>query len=330
MIVITGGAGFIGSAMLWELNRNGIEDVIVVDELASATTGKWRNLAGLGFRDFIHKNDFLERLSSGRVPGGISAVIHMGAISDTTETDADLLLKNNYEFSKELATQCIAGGIRLVYASSAATYGDGSRGYSDEEEHLESLRPLNMYGYSKQLFDLWALRSKALAKFAGLKFFNVFGPNEYHKGDMSSVVFKAFNQIRETGEVRLFESHRSDYRHGEQMRDFIYVKDCTAIMLWLLENPSVNGIFNVGSGKARSFRDLVGATFSAMEREPSIRYVPMPEKLRDKYQYFTQAEAAKLKAYGCPVEPLPLEEGVRDYVCNHLATANPYLDRQRT
>ncbi len=327
MIVITGGAGFIGSAMLWELNRNGMEQVIVVDELGSTATGKWKNLSGLSFTDFIPKEDFLARFSGGKIADDITAVIHMGAISDTTETDADLLLRNNYAFSTGLASLCLSRNIRFIYASSAATYGDGALGYSDEEESLDALRPLNMYGYSKQLFDLWARKTGALRKSAGLKFFNVYGPNEYHKGEMSSVAFKAFHQIRQTGEVRLFESHRKEYRHGEQMRDFVYIKDCTAIMLWLLENPSVNGIFNIGSGRARSFRDLAEAAFSALGLEPAIRYVPMPETLRDKYQYFTEAKLDKLKAFGCPVSPTGLEEGVRDYICNYLSKDRSNLDR---
>ncbi len=327
MIVITGGAGFIGSAMLWELNRCGMEDVIIVDDLGSTETGKWKNLSGLSFSDFIHKKDFLSRLNSNQFPE-ISAVIHMGAISTTTETDASLLMENNYCYSQELALFCARRNVRFIYASSAATYGSGTVGYNDEEENLKQLRPLNMYAYSKQLFDLWAFKKEILKKSAGLKFFNVFGPNEYHKGEMSSVVFKAFHQIKQSGSVQLFESHRSDYRNGEQMRDFIYVKDCTAIMLWLLEDRSVNGIFNVGTGQARSFNDLVQATFSALGLAPSIRYIPMPETLHDKYQYFTQAEVNKLRAYGYIPPMTSLENGVKDYVNNYLESETPYFDNE--
>ena len=325
MIVITGGAGFIGSAMLWELNGQGREDILIVDDLGSTTTDKWKNLSGLSFADFIHKSEFLAWFAENRLPE-ISAVIHMGAISATTETDASLLLENNYNYSKELAGLCASRNIRFIYASSAATYGDGKNGYNDEEENMKRLRPLNMYGYSKQLFDLWALKTGILTRAAGLKFFNVFGPNEYHKGDMSSVVFKAFHQIKDNGNVQLFESHRSDYRHGEQMRDFIYIKDCTALMLWLIENKSINGIFNVGTGQARSFNDLVAATFSALGLKTEIRYIPMPETLLDKYQYFTQADMNKLRSYGYTQPMTSLEAGIKDYVCSYLDTDVPHFD----
>ncbi len=317
MIILTGGAGFIGSAMLWELNRNGMDDVLIVDNLENTTSGKWKNLSGLSFSDIVSIDDFPSLLEHNRL-GTISAIIHMGAISATTETDADLLLHNNYLYSKTLALSCAKAAIRFIYASSAATYGDGSLGYSDEEEGIHALRPLNMYGYSKQLFDTWALKSGFLNKAAGLKFFNVYGPNEYHKGDMSSVVFKAFHQIEQNGQVKLFRSHRNDYRDGEQLRDFIYIKDCTAAMLWFLQNPSINGIFNLGTGRARSFNDLVNATFEAMGKAPSIEYIPMPETLRDKYQYFTEARTQKLRAYGWTGPVTSLEDGVRDYVTNYL------------
>ncbi|MBF0585418.1 ADP-glyceromanno-heptose 6-epimerase [Prosthecochloris sp. N3] len=327
MIVLTGGAGFIGSAMLWELNREGIDDVIVVDDLEDAAAGKWKNLSGLRFRDIISIDGFHALLSDGNLPD-IRAVIHMGAISATTETDADLLLERNYRYSRMIASFCAEKNIRFIYASSAATYGDGSRGYLDEEENLYSLRPMNMYGYSKQLFDLWALRQGVLENAAGLKFFNVYGPNEYHKGDMSSVVYKAFHQIRESGTVKLFRSHRDDFEDGGQLRDFIYVKDCTAAMLWLLEHPDVGGLFNIGTGTARTFSDLVRATYAAMDKEPAITYIPMPEHLRNTYQYFTQAETGKLKAYGYTPPTTSLEDGVRDYVCNYLMTDTPYFDHQ--
>ncbi|MEI6848063.1 MAG: ADP-glyceromanno-heptose 6-epimerase [Chlorobiaceae bacterium] len=329
MIIITGGAGFIGSAMLWELNRNGETNIIVVDDLGSTTTNKWRNLSGLNFADFISKDLFPDLLDRDAF-GSISAIIHMGANSSTTETDADHLLTNNYSYSKKIAAYCMANEVRLVYASSAATYGNSAKGYSDDIAGLDFLRPLNMYGYSKHLFDHWALKNGILNKGTGLKFFNVYGPNEYHKEDMSSVVFKAFHQIRDTGSVKLFQSHRSDYQDGEQLRDFVYVKDCTRIMSWLLSNPSATGLFNIGTGKARSFRDLAIATFSALGRQSIIDYTPMPEALRNKYQYYTCADVEKLHSAGYNEEFTSLEEGIKDYIKNYLATNNPYLDFTET
>ena len=325
MIIITGGAGFIGSAMLWELNRHGIEDALVVDDLGQASEGKWLNLRGLRFSDFIHKDDLPDLIGHDRI-SGVDAVIHMGAISATTEQDASLLMRNNYEYSKMLASWCASKSIRFIYASSAATFGDGSKGYSDGTGTVDSLRPLNMYGYSKQLFDRWALQNGILDQAAGLKFFNVYGPNEYHKDDMTSVVFKAFNQIRENGSVKLFNSHRPDYKDGEQMRDFVYVKDCTRIMKWLLETPTATGLFNIGTGRARSFRDLVAATFAAMELPESITFIPMPEAIRDKYQYYTCADCDHLRKAGYTAPMTGLEEGVLDYVRHHLATETPHLD----
>ena len=325
MIIITGGAGFIGSAMLWELNRNGIEEVLIVDDLGKASEGKWLNLRGLRYADFIHKDDLPALLEHDRLPK-IEAVIHMGAISSTTEQDANLLLRNNYEYSKMLARWCAIKDVRFIYASSAATFGDGSEGYSDGIEALDRLRPLNMYGYSKHLFDGWALRNGILDKAAGLKFFNVYGPNEYHKDDMTSVVYKAFNQIGDNGSVRLFRSHRPDYADGEQMRDFVYVKDCTRIMQWLIETPSATGLFNIGTGQARSFRDLVSATFEAMKRPVSIEFIDMPETIRDKYQYYTCADCNRLRQAGYDGWMTPLEEGVKDYVKNYLSKPIPHLD----
>ncbi len=325
MVIITGGAGFIGSAMLWELNRNGEENIIIVDDLGSTTTGQWRNLSGLRFADFIAKDLFPDLLERGALEG-ISAIIHMGANSSTTETDADHLLSNNFGYSKKIAAYCMAHDARLIYASSAATYGDGQNGYSDNIDGVDTLRPLNMYGYSKQLFDRWALKHGVLDKASGLKFFNVYGPNEYHKDDMTSVVFKAFHQIGEKGTVQLFQSHRPDYLDGEQLRDFIYVRDCTSIMAWMLEKPEVSGLFNVGTGTARSFKDLATATFSALGRQPEINYIPMPETLRDKYQYYTCAEMAKLHSAGYNKTFTSLEEGVKEYVQHYLAASNPYLD----
>jgi len=324
MIIITGGAGFIGSAMLWELNSMGEDNVIIVDNLGSTTTEKWRNLSPLHFADFIPIDLFPEILERGAIVG-ISAIIHMGANSSTTETDADHLLINNFAYSKKIASYCMVNDVRLVYASSAATYGDGSNGYSDDISGLEALRPLNMYGYSKHLFDQWALRNQVLNHAAGLKFFNVYGPNEYHKEDMSSVVFKAFHQIHDKGLVKLFQSHRPDYQDGEQLRDFVYIRDCTRIMAWLLENPAT-GLFNIGSGTARSFKDLATATFSALGKAPIIDYIPMPETLRDKYQYYTCADITKLRSAGFSEELTSIEDGIQEYVQHYLSSDTPHFD----
>ncbi len=316
MIVITGGAGFIGSAMVWELNRRGYTDIVVVDNLA--TTTKWRNLVGLSYTRYVHKDEFLTRLASLAQDGPVEAVIHMGACSSTTEADCDYLMRNNLEYSKAMFRLAREHGARFIYASSAATYGDGGQGFDDADEVMPTLRPLNMYGYSKHLFDLWLARKNALDQVAGLKFFNVFGPNEYHKDDMKSVICKAFSQISDTGRLKLFRSYRPDYADGEQRRDFVYIKDCVRVMDWLLKHPDVGGIFNVGTGQARTWNDLARAVFAAMGREPQIDYVDMPETIRDKYQYYTCADLTKLAGRGCDAAFRPLEDGVTDYVQNYL------------
>jgi ADP-L-glycero-D-manno-heptose 6-epimerase len=316
MIVVTGGAGFIGSAIVWRLNQLGEEEVVIVDELG--TDEKWKNLVGLRFTDFINKNDFLERISGDAFAGSISAIIHMGACSSTTEKDADFLMDNNFKYTVELAKYCIVKGVRFIYASSAATYGDGSRGYEDDESKLNELVPMNMYGYSKHLVDVWAVKEKVLNKIVGLKYFNVFGPNEYHKGDMRSVVHKAFGQIRETGKVKLFKSYLKEYSDGEQMRDFIYVKDAVDMTLFFLENKDKNGIFNIGTGKARTWNDLVTILFKAVNKKVNIEYIDMPEAIRNKYQYFTQAKMEKLFDAGYDKPISSLEDGINDYVKNYL------------
>ena len=234
-------------------------------------------------------------------------------------------MENNYRFSRTLAEWAVKQGVRFVYASSAATYGDGSHGFSDDPRELTKLRPLNMYGYSKHIFDLWAERSGLSKSIVGLKFFNVFGPNEYHKENMASVVFKSFNQIRETGRIRLFKSYSNDYADGEQLRDFVYVKDCAKVINWFLTNPAANGLFNLGTGKARSWKDLATAVFSAVGKAPAIEYVEMPIELRDKYQYFTQASLSNLRRSGWNEPFMSLEDSVKDYVTSHLAKADPYL-----
>jgi ADP-L-glycero-D-manno-heptose 6-epimerase len=323
MIIVTGGAGFIGSAFISALNQRGISDIIVVDEIG--TTDRWRNLVGKSFVDFVNKETFLSQIVSQSLPYIPTAIVHMGACSSTTERDVDYLLRNNYEYTKSLAEFCLARNIRFIYASSAATYGDGSQGYEDDAATLESLRPLNAYGYSKHLFDLWAKKTGALSKIVGLKFFNVYGPNEYYKGDMASVVFKAFNTVKATGSFSLFKSHRDDYQHGEQKRDFVYVKDCTDIMWWLLKNPSTNGIFNVGSGAARTWNDLLHAIFASLGTQANITYIDMPESLRNQYQYFTEAPMQKLKASGYAAPLTSLEAGVSDYITRFLNKTDPHL-----
>jgi ADP-L-glycero-D-manno-heptose 6-epimerase len=323
MLIVTGGAGFLGSAIIWKLNELGREDILVVDNLG--TGEKWRNLVNRRFTDYMHKSEFLRLVEGGENPFGATAVIHMGACSSTTERDADYLYANNTRYSLELCRFCLENSIRFINASSAATYGDGSQGFEDGVEGLSGLKPMNMYGYSKHLFDLAAKRQGWLNSIASLKFFNVFGPNEYHKGDMMSVVCKAYEQIKAQGKVRLFKSHRPDFADGGQLRDFVYVKDCAEVVAWLLENPKANGVFNVGSGKARSFKDLVGAVFEALGLTPRIEYIDMPETIRETYQYYTEAPMGRLQAAGYFRPVSSLEEGVRDYVGRYLTTKDRFL-----
>ena len=316
MIIVTGGAGFIGSAIVWKHNQLGENKIIIVDELG--TDDKWKNLVSLKFDDFVHKDDFISMILERDIPFEISSIIHMGANSSTTEKDADHLYSNNYLYTKELARYCLEKNIRFIYASSAATYGDGSLGFDDDENKLESLRPLNMYGYSKQLFDLWAKRNGAFDKIVGLKYFNVYGPNEYHKGDMRSVVHKAFEQIRDTGKVRLFKSLNPKYKDGKQLRDFIYIKDAVDITLFFLDKPNINGLFNLGTGRARTWNDLVTAIFNSLNKQINIEYIDLPEHLREKYQYFTEAKMDNIKKAGYNISIKGLEDGVADYVKNYL------------
>lgn len=323
MYVITGGAGFLGSAMLWQLNQRGVEDCIVVDNLARGE--KWKNLVNRRYADYIHKDTFMDMVRRDAVPFAITAVIHLGACSATTELDADYLMENNFHYSRDLCVYALEKGARFINASSAATYGDGQRGFSASGEELFSLKPLNMYGYSKHLFDVWLLRQGLEGQVASLKFFNVYGPNEYHKADMRSVVCKAYEQITHTGILRLFRSTSADYVDGGQVRDFVYVKDCTALMDWLLLHPTRNGIHNVGTGKARSWNDLASAVFAAMGREACIEYTDMPAVLRGKYQNFTQADMAWLAPCACPIVWHELEEGVQDYVRSYLHAEDKYL-----
>ncbi|HOI30534.1 MAG TPA: ADP-glyceromanno-heptose 6-epimerase [Melioribacteraceae bacterium] len=316
MIVVTGGAGFIGSAIVWKLNRMGIDKIIIVDELGK--DDKWKNLNGLKYEDFIHKDDFISMIMQSLVPFKVSSIIHMGACSSTTEKDADYLMDNNVHYSQELAKYSLNNGVRFIYASSAATYGDGTAGYEDNDSLLNELHPLNMYGYSKHLFDTWLKRNGMIDKIVGLKFFNVYGPNEYHKGDMRSVVHKSFEQVRDTGKVKLFKSYKPEYKDGEQRRDFIYVKDAVDMTLHFFEHRNFNGIFNIGTGRAQSWLELVTAVFKALNKPVNIEFIEMPEEIKGKYQYFTEADTTKLKLTGYDKKISNVEEGVSDYVKNYL------------
>ena len=315
MIIVTGGAGFIGSAAVWELNRRGEKDIIIVDELGK--DDKWKNLVGLKFNDFVNKNDFLKLLNDGKY-SETDAIIHMGANSSTTEKDADYLLTNNYKYTKTLAEYCLANNIRFIYASSAATYGDGSTGFDDDKTACDSLRPLNMYGYSKNMFDLWASNNNAFKDIVGIKYFNVYGPNEYHKADMRSVVHKAFEQIRDTGKVKLFKSGNPEYKDGGQMRDFIYVKSAVDMTLHFLDHREKSGLFNVGTGKARTWNDLVSILFTAMGITVNIEYIVLPKHLAEKYQYFTEASLTRIRDAGYTKPVTSIEDGITDYVKNYL------------
>ena len=316
-ILVTGGAGFIGSALVWELNRRGCENIVVCDRLS--TDEKWKNLVPLKFADYIDGNDLLQAVQHSPAKlGRFDHVLHLGACSATTERDADYLMRNNYEFTKQLCQWSLVNQTRFVYASSAATYGDGAHGMDDQMPDIHALRPLNMYGYSKHLFDLHAKREGWLPKIVGLKYFNVYGPNEDHKADMRSLVHKACGQILATGKVQLFKSHRPDYKDGEQMRDFLYVKDAIRMTLHLSETPSAGGLFNLGSGEAHTWIELATAIFTALGKQPNIEFIDMPEHLQSKYQYYTCADIAKLRASGFQTEITPLAEAVRDYVQRYL------------
>lgn len=318
-VLVTGGAGFIGSALVWALNQYGVERIVIADRLGSDE--KWRNLVPLKFEDYVHADDLLPRLNNATL-GSFDLVLHMGACSATTELDASFLMRNNFEFTKSLALWTRNHAARFVYASSAATYGDGAAGMDDQDESTDALarlRPLNAYGYSKQLFDQYAARSGLLSHIVGLKYFNVFGPNEAHKADMRSLVHKAYGQIQSTGRVQLFRSHRDDYKDGEQKRDFLYVKDAVAMTLHLAMTRGATGLFNIGSGQAHTWLDLVDALFSAMGRERAVDFVDIPASIRDKYQYFTQADIQKIRATGYQARVTPLSDSVKDYVQGYLA-----------
>jgi ADP-L-glycero-D-manno-heptose 6-epimerase len=325
MFLVTGAAGFIGSNVVASLNEAGRTDIVVNDVLGGE--GKWRNLASRQFADFIPPADLMRWLDGRK----LEALVHLGAISSTTATDGDLVIEANFRLPLRLFEWCALARTPFIYASSAATYGDGEAGYSDDWSRaaLQRLKPMNLYGWSKHVFDLAvvervARKDKVPPQWAGLKFFNVFGPNEYHKGEMMSLVAKRFDDAKAGSAIRLFKSHREGIADGEQRRDFIYVDDAVAVVRWLLETPAVSGIFNVGTGRARSFRDLMTAMFAALGRKPAIEYVDMPASIRDSYQYFTQAETTNLRRAGYNADFTVLEEAVQRYVTGYLDRPDRY------
>jgi len=327
MIVVTGGAGFIGSNIVAALEARGHHDVLVCDWLGD--DDKWRNIAGREIAGVVRPENLFDALDD--IGDGLEAVFHMGAMSATTETDGDRIMENNFDLSRRLWQWSVAHSARFIYASSAATYGDGAQGFDDDGsiEGLAKLKPLNLYGWSKHLFDRRIARLVAKGQatppqWAGLKFFNVFGPNEYHKGNMRSVVAQVHESIRGGRPVMLFRSHHADYEDGGQLRDFVSVEDCIDVMMWLFDNPDVNGLYNLGTGKARSFADLATAVFNALGQAPKISYVDTPVEIRDKYQYFTQADMTRLRAAGYDRPFRELEDGVAGYVKNFLEQGDPY------
>jgi len=321
MIVVTGAAGFIGSYLVSFLNKKDRENIIVVDDFSFQEKNK--NLNGKRIVQQIEREEFIAWFAENAEK--VTFVFHLGARTNTAEFDEDILQKLNVEYSKSIWNICAENNIGLVYASSAATYGLGEHGYKDSEETMNKLEPLNPYGRSKNEFDKWVFAQEAQPPFwSGLKFFNVYGPNEFHKGRMASVIFHAHKQIQETGAMKLFQSHNSDYKDGEQMRDFVYVEDLANVMFWLRINLPANGLYNMGSGQARTFLDLVKATFKAMDKEPEISFIPTPEDIRDKYQYFTEADMDKLKEAGYPHPFHSLEQGVDEYVKKYLSTGTYY------
>ena len=320
MIIVTGGAGLIGSAVVWKLNKRDIRKILIIDNNREGK--KDDNYKQLNYSGYTDKSDFIDELQSGKYGSQIEAMIHLGACTDTTETDKDYLYENNFIYTQKLATYSVENNIRFIYASSAATYGNGDKGYLDDESLIPTLEPLNEYARSKQMFDLWAWENGILDKIVGLKYFNVFGPNEDHKGEMQSMVRKSFRQIWANGEVNLFKSYRDDFEDGEQRRDFLYVKDAAEMTLHFLDNPNLNGIYNIGSGKAETWNTLIGAVFNAVDMIPTINYIDMPADIRDRYQYYTRAEMEKLSNAGYEGGSTPLTDAVGDYVINYLISGN--------
>jgi ADP-L-glycero-D-manno-heptose 6-epimerase len=326
-ILVTGGAGFIGSAIVWELNRRGLQNILIADFLRDGD--KWKNLPPLRFADYMEADDLLDIVqNSASSLADIRTIFHLGACSATTETDATYLIRNNYNYTKTLARFALESGRRFIYASSAATYGSLERGLSESVD-LNTLRPLNMYGYSKHLFDLYAAQNQMLPRLTGIKYFNIFGPNEDHKGDMRSVVHKAFHQIRETGHVSLFKSYRPEFHDGGQRRDFLYIKDAVAATVFLAEHADGGGLFNVGSGEANTWLNLAHALFAGLGQKPAIDFIEMPDVLREKYQYFTCADITKLRQAGFVQPMTPLADAVAEYVRYYLLPGK-HLGDERT
>ena len=328
MYVVTGGAGFIGSNILAALEARGTGDIVVVDRLRSG--GKWRNLSKRGLADIVHPDYVLQYLETNAK--SVEAVIHMGAISSTTEVDADKILTNNFSLTLGLWKWCAAHEKRFIYASSAATYGDGTQGFSDEftEAALARLHPMNPYGWSKHLFDRRVAHKvfhnrRTPSQWVGLKFFNVYGPNEYHKGGQQSVIAQIYPRAAADAHCLLFKSHDPQYPDGDQMRDFVWVGDCVDVVMWCLDNPQVNGLYNLGTGQARTFLDLASAVYRALDKEPKIKFIDTPTEIRDRYQYFTQADMRSLRKAGYTRQFTALESGIHQYVVNYLHADDPYV-----
>ncbi len=328
MIVVTGGAGFIGSCLVWKLNTLGRTDILVVDEGGELPpkSSNWDKGSVAGYMD---KTEFLKRVQKGDLKEKIEAVFHMGACASTTEQNREYLYQNNFLYSRILAEWAVKEGIHFLYASSAATYGDGEQGYSDAESAIPLLKPLNPYGESKQMFDLWVLKNRLSDVLVGFKFFNVYGPNEYHKGDMRSMIHKGYYQIKTEGKLSLFKSYKGEFSDGEQKRDFIYVKDVLEIMVWFWKNPKIRGIFNLGTGKAETWNHLGRCIFAALGKEPRIEYIDMPSDIRDQYQYWTQADLTKLRASGVQFNFSSLKDGIADYI-RHIEMNQSYLTGRTT
>lgn len=322
MKIITGGAGFIGSAICWKLNEQGITDIILVDENTNGS--KEQNISGLKFSDYIDKEIFLTKINKSSINYKVDTIYHMGACSSTTENNMEYLIENNVEYSKSLGKWCLSNNAKYIYASSAATYGNGENGFDDDITVIPKLKPLNKYGLSKQMFDMWVIENKLLDKFTGLKYFNVFGPNESHKGDMRSMVNKAYDQIKETGKLKLFRSLKPEYKDGEQLRDFVYVKD--AVEMTVFFDPvngagkNKTGIFNIGSGTASTWLAAATAVFKALGKHMQIEWIEMPDNIKDQYQYFSKANISKLREAGYNKEIMKLEDSIRDYVEGYLMT----------
>ena len=315
MIIVTGAAGFIGSVIAKNLNLQGRNDLLLVDKFTKPA--KWKNVVGLKFSDFVDRDVFFEKLEKGEFKN-VSAVIHMGACAETTEFDMNYLMNQNYEYSKRLCSWCLNNKVRFIYASSAAVYGDGSKGFSDKDELVYDYEPLNPYGLSKLLFDRWLINTGNVNSVVGLRFFNVFGPNEYHKNKMSSIIYRSFPMAKKEGVVRLFKSYVKEIENGNQRRDFIYIKDVLKITDFFMKNMNINGIFNVGAGQARSFNDLAVSVLTSLGKKPIIEYFDMPDEIKNKYQYFTEADVSKLVNAGYKDGFTSLEDSVKDYVQNYL------------